>query len=202
MCSFPSLQVHPTGFVDPANPDAKVKTLCAEVSPRFTLCPPLLFTLRLLSCAQVLRGLGGIIVDPSGKRFADELGTRDYLVRQCVTTPRRSLIFRLILMQLPLLFRFERVTQSLPSFFTFKCQPPYSGAHHRMAASDPKGPRIFNLILNNETATLADKHVPWYVSKGLLTRHDTLASAAAALRIPLGALQDTFSAYVASAAAG
>lgn len=50
--------MHPTGFVDPKQPDAKVKTLCAEL----------------------LRGVGGILVDAEGRRFANELGTRDYIV--------------------------------------------------------------------------------------------------------------------------
>jgi succinate dehydrogenase/fumarate reductase flavoprotein subunit len=53
-------QVHPTAFVDPTDPTAERKTLCAEI----------------------LRGVGGILLDKAGKRFADELGTRDYLVRR------------------------------------------------------------------------------------------------------------------------
>jgi succinate dehydrogenase/fumarate reductase flavoprotein subunit len=55
------MQVHPTGFVDPKHPDAKVKTLCAEL----------------------LRGVGGILLDAEGRRFANELGTRDYIVGRC-----------------------------------------------------------------------------------------------------------------------
>ena len=54
--------MHPTGFVDPKQPDAKVKTLCAEL----------------------LRGVGGILVDAEGRRFANELGTRDYIVGRWV----------------------------------------------------------------------------------------------------------------------
>lgn len=57
-----NVQVHPTGFVDPAKPDAKVKTLCAEL----------------------LRGVGAILVDRNGNRFSNELGTRDYIVDRCV----------------------------------------------------------------------------------------------------------------------
>lgn len=52
-----SVQVHPTGLVHPDEPDAKVKFLAAEA----------------------LRGVGGIMVDANGKRFADELGRRDYV---------------------------------------------------------------------------------------------------------------------------
>ncbi|KAI5477479.1 hypothetical protein MNV49_006325 [Pseudohyphozyma bogoriensis] len=51
------VQVHPTGLVDPKDPDAKVKFLAAEA----------------------LRGVGGLLLDRDGNRFADELGTRDYV---------------------------------------------------------------------------------------------------------------------------
>ena len=51
------VQVHPTGLVDPREPDAKVKWLAAEA----------------------LRGVGGLLLDADGKRFADELGHRDYV---------------------------------------------------------------------------------------------------------------------------
>ncbi|GAA6036498.1 hypothetical protein JCM8097_003535 [Rhodosporidiobolus ruineniae] len=51
------VQVHPTGLVDPDEPDAKVKFLAAEA----------------------LRGVGGLLIDSEGNRFADELGHRDYV---------------------------------------------------------------------------------------------------------------------------
>lgn len=51
------VQVHPTGLVDPKEPDAKVKFLAAEA----------------------LRGVGGLLIDNTGTRFADELGHRDYV---------------------------------------------------------------------------------------------------------------------------
>jgi len=51
------VQVHPTGLVKPDDPDAKVKFLAAEA----------------------LRGVGGIVIDADGKRFANELGRRDYV---------------------------------------------------------------------------------------------------------------------------
>jgi hypothetical protein len=53
------VQVHPTGFVDPKDPDHGVKTLCAEL----------------------LRGVGGVLLDARGRRFADELDTRERLTR-------------------------------------------------------------------------------------------------------------------------
>ncbi|CAK9101033.1 Fumarate reductase (FRDS) (FAD-dependent oxidoreductase) (NADH-dependent fumarate reductase) [Durusdinium trenchii] len=51
------VQIHPTGIVDPEEPDAKVKFLAAEA----------------------LRGSGGVILDAEGNRFCDELGKRDYV---------------------------------------------------------------------------------------------------------------------------
>ncbi|KAF8070366.1 fumarate reductase [Lyophyllum atratum] len=51
------VQVHPTGLVDPKDPEAKVKFLAAEA----------------------LRGVGGLLLDSAGKRFVDELEHRDYV---------------------------------------------------------------------------------------------------------------------------
>merc|ERR1712118_404814 len=51
------VQVHPTGLVKPDDPDAQVKFLAAEA----------------------LRGVGGLVLDMGGKRFANELGRRDYV---------------------------------------------------------------------------------------------------------------------------
>src|SRR4051794_9920915 len=51
------VQVHPTGLVHLDDPDNRVKFLAAEA----------------------LRGEGGIILDREGKRFCNDLGTRDYV---------------------------------------------------------------------------------------------------------------------------
>ena len=51
------IQVHPTGMVNPKDPNNKVKWLAAEA----------------------LRGVGGIILNKHGERFCDELGRRDYV---------------------------------------------------------------------------------------------------------------------------
>merc|ERR1712084_45693 len=51
------VQVHPTGLIHPDEPDAKVKFLAAEA----------------------LRGVGGVLLDINGNRFANELGRRDYV---------------------------------------------------------------------------------------------------------------------------
>ncbi|CAD6189382.1 unnamed protein product [Caenorhabditis auriculariae] len=52
-----NVQIHPTAFVDPADPKANTKFLAAEA----------------------LRGKGAIMINMDGKRFANELGRRDYL---------------------------------------------------------------------------------------------------------------------------
>jgi succinate dehydrogenase/fumarate reductase flavoprotein subunit len=54
------VQVHPTGLIHPEEPDAKVKFLAAEA----------------------LRGVGGVLLDINGNRFANELGRRDYVTGQ------------------------------------------------------------------------------------------------------------------------
>ncbi|KLJ06188.1 hypothetical protein EMPG_10385 [Blastomyces silverae] len=51
------VQVHPTGLIDPKDPDSKWKFLAAEA----------------------LRGEGGLLLNSDGQRFADELGHRDYV---------------------------------------------------------------------------------------------------------------------------
>ena len=59
-----SVQIHPTGFVDPANPDAPVKFLAAEM----------------------LRGEGGILLH-KGKRFVNEMETREYISNVIMKLP-------------------------------------------------------------------------------------------------------------------
>ncbi|KAI0406762.1 FAD binding domain-containing protein [Xylaria palmicola] len=62
-----SLQIHPTGFVDPADPTATYKFLAAEA----------------------LRGEGGILLAPgSGRRFVDEMGRRDAVSAAVMALPR------------------------------------------------------------------------------------------------------------------
>ncbi|KAJ7099825.1 Flavocytochrome c [Mycena epipterygia] len=55
LCDLDQVQVHPTGFVDPANPTAKTKFLAAEA----------------------LRGVGGLLLNASGQRFVNEVERRD-----------------------------------------------------------------------------------------------------------------------------
>merc|ERR1719265_2758094 len=62
------VQVHPTGLVKPDEPDAKVKFLAAEA----------------------LRGVGGLVLDANGKRFANELGRATTSPARCGRTSRHS----------------------------------------------------------------------------------------------------------------
>ncbi|KAJ7189999.1 Flavocytochrome c [Mycena pura] len=54
-CDLAQVQVHPTGFVDPAAPAARTKFLAAEA----------------------LRGAGGLLLDAAGARFVQEVDRRD-----------------------------------------------------------------------------------------------------------------------------
>ena len=67
------IQVHPTGFIDPRDPDNKTKTLCGEV----------------------LRGVGGILLNSDGQRFCNELGTRQYIVDEMNKLPNNKFIILL-----------------------------------------------------------------------------------------------------------
>jgi succinate dehydrogenase/fumarate reductase flavoprotein subunit len=51
------VQIHPTGFVDPSDPHNPNNVLAAEL----------------------LRGVGGILINAVGRRFCNELGTRAYV---------------------------------------------------------------------------------------------------------------------------
>ncbi|ODV97719.1 hypothetical protein PACTADRAFT_224 [Pachysolen tannophilus NRRL Y-2460] len=61
------VQLHPTGFVDPQDPNNKWKILAGEV----------------------LRGCGGILLNQHGHRFVDELQTRD-LVAEAIRSSENS----------------------------------------------------------------------------------------------------------------
>ena len=63
-----NVQIHPTGFVDPGDPAATTKTLAAEI----------------------LRGAGALLLTRDGRRFADELGARDYLSGRMLAEARRE----------------------------------------------------------------------------------------------------------------
>ncbi len=56
------IQLHPTGFVDFSNRFSKNKILAPEL----------------------LRGVGGILINQKGERFCNELGTRDYVTKKII----------------------------------------------------------------------------------------------------------------------
>jgi len=62
------VQVHPTGFYNPADPSNKVKTLCAEIT----------------------RGEGAILLHRGGRRFVNELGGRDYVTNRMLDVAKDS----------------------------------------------------------------------------------------------------------------
>ena len=62
LVNMKQVQIHPTGFVDPKNRYEKKKILAPEL----------------------LRGVGGILINEKGQRFCDELGTRDYVTEKIV----------------------------------------------------------------------------------------------------------------------
>ena len=57
------IQLHPTGFIDPQHPNDGTKVLAAEL----------------------LRGVGGLLLNRHGERFCNELGTRDYVTQQMLS---------------------------------------------------------------------------------------------------------------------
>jgi flavocytochrome c len=57
------VQVHPTGWVDPADPENTSKVLAAEL----------------------MRGVGGILINNKGDRFCNELGTRAYVTEKMLS---------------------------------------------------------------------------------------------------------------------
>jgi flavocytochrome c len=61
-----SVQIHPTGFVDPKAPTALLKFLAAEV----------------------LRGEGGILLSPTGQRFVNEMETREHVSNTTMRLPK------------------------------------------------------------------------------------------------------------------
>ncbi|PSC72118.1 tobamovirus multiplication 1-like [Micractinium conductrix] len=62
------VQVHPTGFVDPSDPSSGTKFLAPEK----------------------LRGVGGILLNSEGKRFVDELSTRDRVTQNITAQPGKQ----------------------------------------------------------------------------------------------------------------
>lgn len=67
MVDMDKVQLHPTGWVDPKDPDDTSKILAAEL----------------------MRGVGGILINKNGKRFCNELGTRAYVTNKMLSHDQR-----------------------------------------------------------------------------------------------------------------
>ncbi|KZM27444.1 uncharacterized protein EKO05_0010687 [Ascochyta rabiei] len=92
-----SVQVHPTGFVDPADPAAPLKFLAGEV----------------------LRGEGGVLL-LNGKRFVNELDTRENVANAITSTPSTSESPRQWEVQLVLDEASYNAAKSHVDFYVFK----------------------------------------------------------------------------------
>ena len=116
------VQVHPTGFVDPADRTAKTKTLAAEV----------------------LRGIGGLLFTNEGKRFVNELDTRQAVVDEMnkVSAGEKKRGF---------VSRIKNWWKGAPS-----------------TSSGSSAPAEFWLVLGKDARKAAEKHVKHYVRKNLL----------------------------------
>lgn len=66
--------MHPTGFIDPANPDHTTKFLAPEA----------------------LRGLGGLLLNKDGKRFVNELDLRSKVVERIYENKEKFPIYLLL----------------------------------------------------------------------------------------------------------
>lgn len=126
------VQLHPTGFVDPAKPDEHTKTLGAEI----------------------LRGVGGLLIDKDGRRFTNELGTRqavvDAMMKRAVETG-------------------------------------VSTEHNKGG--------VFNIVINEKAAKVADRHVTLYTKKGLLKAVSGWRELEKLLGSPAGQLNSTLEDY-------
>lgn len=106
-------QVHPTGFVDPKTPSAKTKTLCAEL----------------------LRGVGALLLNNAGRRFVNELGTRKHITKRMGE-------------------------ESAAGHACNTIRPVADGSD---LPRDVNKGMWFTILLNAAAAAEADKHVPLYV---------------------------------------
>jgi len=145
---------------------------------------------RLTLCAEILRGVGAILLDQHGHRFANELGKRDYLVAEMKNAGGRDLVFSLILpeagakiankhvphyMKKGLLQKYDSVeavaeaigvpTSELVSTFELYKQ-------HAAAGRDPYGK------LNFHTPTFDDAGAPFYVGNVTPALHYSLGGIA------------------------
>ena len=163
------VQVHPTAFVGKhalpfQNIDAKKNKKSSTKSARKTLC------------AELLRGVGGLLLDRDGNRFVSELEKRNVVVEAMTKNAKRYV---------------DRIQKQAASQI-------YNS--DSTAASLLKEALSFAIVLNEESAKGAPSHVPHYTKKGLLTKLIGLEQVAKHLKVDIDMLKETFRSYVDDAA--
>lgn len=247
-CTITHPQVHPTGFVDPADPASGTKVCLAcwpagtepglgcrhGTAAPFSLCCTMCVTLGfqpaglltdsfgLVHCPvlqflapEKLRGVGGILLNAEGRRFVDELTTRDKVTQVSgpvggalalgkavaqkiikskdhgvVECPFACFIWLVcVVMELSALMS----TQPRPS----PLAPPSPSLQ---AIMQQHGRQAF-LVLGAAAAQQFGPAMGFYVGKQLFVKHDSLAAAATAMGVPEATLAAEVQAYNAAAAA-
>jgi len=130
------VQIHPTGWIDPTDPNATQKILAAEL----------------------MRGVGGILLNTKGKRFCNELGTRAYVTEQMFVQADASYQTT----------KLWNVSNTLPPFY---------------------------LVLSNQSANDARKHVDLYTHKRLLQPCQGIHSLASFMNTSSESLTNTYRLY-------
>ena len=152
------VQIHPTAFVDPAHPQARSKILAAEL----------------------LRGVGGLLLNADGRRFCNELGTRQYIVQQ----------------------QFKEYSHNHPHNHDNNKIPDHTTSSSSLSTTTGTLPSPFYLVLTEAAAQEAPTHVKFYTFKGLLTKVQGLQALADYLQLPsVSTLQQTSVEYQEAAAA-
>lgn len=101
------IQLHPTGFVDPTDRSNPNKVLAAEI----------------------LRGVGGILLNHDGERFCNELGTRSYVTDRMLDENSLYATTK----------RWDRTSDHIPTFFLVLSSDAAQVASRHVTAYTTKG---------------------------------------------------------------
>jgi hypothetical protein len=159
-CADTHLAIASIGFIDPKEEAASTKTLCAEL----------------------LRGTGAVLLDRQGRRFVNELGTRDHISAEMMARdPQVHTVAPFAAPPLLVAARMRAAVRAMhvensTSERTARLRAGGVGGNLPAQALD------FVILLTAEQAALADKHVPMYVNKGLLNHFSTLDDLTAWMR--------------------
>ena len=160
----------------------------------FTCPPPPPAPAQILA-PEKLRGVGGLLVNAEGRRFVDELATRD-VVSQARTSwacPCAHSVCSALLSTPATLGRSHTAAALTSS------APPLVGRLQSILAQ-PQGQAF--LLLSAAAAQQFGPTMGFYASKSLFTKHDSLAAAAEHCGVPGAALAAEVEAYNAAAAGG